>query len=290
MSYKDLLAQKLSELPKQIEILCNAYQLIADAQEREKKTIDLEKYQKRMEDGIAFLLSIDDAGVLASIERIRQPSPTLLYENKNRYLAALRDYRDTHNIVVGTTQIEDYIQVLKQVALIHTTKEPKLLKKRGLWPSKALWLTENKSCANAMDIALGLDGCVFFTHGFNLADFGESQITVANHLLDNDDVVVTSLDLFTFVLIKTGRTAPTAIPTHEWIVALSDYVQHMFAGKDFWQLKAEYILTFFASVDQFNTFAQKNFYSNQVSKAPEGEYPFLGEIKVFRSILATEIH
>ncbi len=290
MSYKDLLAQKLSELPRQVAILLNAYQRITDAQEREKKIVDLEKYKKRMEEGIAFLCSIDDQDVVACIEKIKSRSTVLLLENRNRYLAALRDYRNQHNVVISPDQISACIQALKQIHLVHTTKESELVKKHGLLPSMSLWLTESKSCANAMDIALGLDACVFLTHGFNLADFGEKQVSVDNSLLDSDTTVVTSLDLFTFVLIKTGRVAPTAIPTKEWIIALNDYARNMFAGQDFWRLKAEYILTFFVSIDEFHLFAKTNFYSNNIDKAPVGEYPFLGEVKVFRSISPAEIN
>lgn len=283
LPYQVLLTRKLHELPQQVEILLKKYQLLADYKERKEKISELTKYEKRMQAGIQFLCSINDQSVIANIEKVRNRSSSLLLENKNRYLHALSEYRQINNLVISNNQIHTCMEQLKASNLVHTTKEPEVLKQSGLVPSVSLWLTENKSCANAMDIALGLDECIFFTHGFNLANFGDSSVTVNNSWVDNENTVVTSLDLFTFVLIKTGRAAPTAIATQEWIVALNDYVKNIFAGSDFWQIKAEYILSFFSTIDEFNEFAKENFYSNKINKSPVGEYPFLGEIKVFNT-------
>ena len=60
--------------------------------------------------------------------------------------------------------------------------------------------------------------------------------------------------------------------------------------KDFWRIKAKYILTFFDSISDYNTFASKNYYSNSISKAPPKEYPFLAEIKIFRAIKPGKIN
>lgn len=288
-SHKEILQKKLDELPKQIGILLDAYQSIANESDKTEKVDDLLKYKKRMEDGIHLLLELQDEAIINTIEKIRTHSPNLLRENKERYLEALRKYRKVNGIQVDSAQIKECIHLLKSAPLMHTTKQPGLVKADGIVPSAALWLTENKSCANAMDIALGLDGCVFLTHGFTLPNFGDDFVTVRNNFLDDKDTLVTSLDLFTFVLIKTGRTAPTAIATKEWISVLGDYAKNIFAGQDFWRIKAEYILTFFASIDEFNSFAKTHFYINQITKAPSGEYPFLGEIKVFKSVSPQQI-
>ena len=96
-------------------------------------------------------------------------------------------------------------------------------------------------------------------------------------------------DPFTFVLIKTGKVAPCAIQTKEWINSIEDYSKNLFQGIDFWQIKAEYVLTFFNSINEYNNFAQKHFYDNVIKKAPKNEHPFLGEIKVFQSISPKQI-
>jgi hypothetical protein len=91
------------------------------------------------------------------------------------------------------------------------------------------------------------------------------------------------------VLIKTKKVAPCAIETEEWISSLEDYSRNLFRGNDFWRIKAEYILTFFNSVKEYNIFAENYFYENKIKNAPTNEYPFLGEIKVFESIKPEQI-
>ncbi len=134
-----------------------------------------------------------------------------------------------------------------------------------------------------------MDRYVFFTHGFSLSNFSDDFILVDNKFVNNENTVVSSLDLFTFVLVKTGKNIPCSIHTEEWISSLEDYSRNLFRGCDFWRLKAEYILTFFASVNEYNCFAQNNFYANFIQKAPDNEYPFLGEIKIAQSINSQQI-
>lgn len=289
-TYNQILSKRLNDLPQQILLLKSAYARISNNSERDKKMIDLLKYEKRMREGINYLEKIEDSSVIRNIENIRSRSPILLRNNKERYLEALRRYRHENGVDLDTSWLNSYIDSLRSVPLTHTTRDSQLICKTGIIPAANLWLTANKSCANAMDIALGLDECVFFTHGFNLDDFGNNQVTVSNHIIDESVSLVSSLDLFTFVLIKTGRQAPTAIATNELLSALSDYERNIFSANDFWQIKAEYIATFFHSIEEFNSFGKSHFYSNQIKKAPLNEYPFLGEIKVFRSITQDEIN
>ncbi len=140
-----------------------------------------------------------------------------------------------------------------------------------------------------MDIILRLDKCVFLTHGFFLKNFSDFFVSINNELIDKQNTIISSLDLFTFVLIRTKKVAPCAIQTEEWVDSLEDYSKNLFQGSDFWHIKAEYILTFFNSIDEYNGFAQTHFYENFIDKAPDNEYPFYGEIKIFQSIKPQEI-
>ncbi len=124
---------------------------------------------------------------------------------------------------------------------------------------------------------------------YKLKNFSDFFVLINNNLIDKKNTIISSLDLFTFVLIKTKKVAPCSIETKEWVESLEDYSKNLFQGSDFWYIKAEYILTFFNSIDEYNDFAQKHFYENFINKAPDGEYPFLGEIKVFQSINAKQI-
>jgi hypothetical protein len=185
---------------------------------------------------------------------------------------------------ISKGEIMELITKLKKIPLIHSTKNWNEIVCCGITPASKLWMTKNKSCANAMDIALELDKYVFFTHGFVLENFSKDFVAINNDLIDSPDTLVSSLDLFTFVLIKTGKVAPCSIQTAEWIGSLEDYSKNIFAGKDFWEIKAEYILTFFKSIDKYNNFAKKHYYKNTIDKAPLNEYPFLGEVKVLGNI------
>jgi hypothetical protein len=289
MTYKNTIQKILSELPLQIAILKKEYAKIKNKEAYSHKINDLESYEQRMINGLHFLNNLKDNKIITSIENIRNCSKELTSRNKERYLSALQKYRQKHGIKITHKQVEKLISELKKIHLIHTTKNPKQIKKTGLKPASDLWLTPNKSCANAMDIILGLDKYVFLTHGFFLKNFSDSFVSIKNDLIDETNTIVSSLDLFTFVLIKTKKLAPCAIQTEEWIDSLEDYSKNLFQGNDFWRIKAEYILTFFDSIISYNGFAQQHFYGNIIDKAADNEYPFLGEIKVFHSIKPVQV-
>lgn len=289
MTYKYTIQKILNELPLQIDILKKEYAKITDKEEYEHKIDDLESYEQRMLKGLNFLNNLDDKKIINSIENIRNCPKELTNSNKERYLSALQNHRKKNEIQVTHKQIEELISELKKIHLIHTTKNPKQVKKHGIKSASDLWLTPHKSCANAMDIILGLDKCVFLTHGFFLKNFSDFFVSINNELVDNPNTIISSLDLFTFVLIKTKKVVPCAIQTEEWIDSLEDYSKNLFQGNDFWHIKAEYILTFFDSLNEYNDFAQRHFYENLINKAPDNEYPFLGEVKVFQSIKPEQI-
>ncbi len=289
MTYKDIIQKILNELPLQIDILKEEYAKITDKEKYKHKIDDLESYEQRMIDGLNFLNNLEDKKIINSIENIRNCPNELTSSNKERYLSALKSYRQKNGIKITHEQIEELIKELKKIHLIHTTKNPKQIKQNGIKPASDLWLTPYKSCANAMDIVLGLDKCVFLTHGFFLKNFSDFFVSINNELVDKTKTIISSLDLFTFVLIKTKKVAPCAIQTEEWINSLEDYSKNLFQGSDFWHIKADYILTFFNSIDEYNDFAQKHFYENFTNKAPDNEYPFLGEIKVFQPIKPQQI-
>lgn len=286
---RDTIQKILKELPLQIDILKKEYAKITNKEEYKHKIDDLESYEQRMINGLNFLNNLDDKKIINSIENIRNCPKELTNSNKERYLSALQNYRQKNGIKITHEQVEKLINELKKIHLIHTTKNPKQIKKDGIKPASDLWLTPHKSCANAMDIILGLDKCVFLTHGFFLKNFSDFFVSINNELIDKANTIVSSLDLFTFVLIKTKKVAPCAIQTEEWIDSLEDYSKNLFQGSDFWQIKAEYILTLFNSINEYNDFAQRHFYENFINKAPDNEYPFLGEIKVFQSIKPQQI-
>lgn len=289
MTYKDIIQKILNELPLQIDILKKEYAKITDKEEYKNKINDLESYEQRMIEGLNFLNNLKDKKIINSIENIRNCPKELTNSNKERYLSALQNHRQKNGIEITHRQVEELINELKKIHLIHTTKNPNQIKKHGIKPASDLWLTPNKSCANAMDIILELDKCVFLTHGFFLKNFSDFFVSINNELIDKINTIISALDLFTFVLIKTKKTVPCAIQTEEWIDSLEDYSKNLFQGSDFWHIKAEYILTFFDSIDEYNDFAQKHFYENFINKAPDNEYPFLGEIKVFQSIKPQQI-
>ncbi len=284
MTYQDTIQKTLNELPLQIQILKKEYTKITNKTEYKNKIEDLESYEKRMINGLDFLNNLKDKKIISSIESIRNCPQKLTNANKKRYLTALKNHRQKNGIKIDDNQIEQTINELKKSPLIHTTKNSEKIKKEGIKPASDLWLTSHKSCANAMDIVLGLDKCVFCTHGFYLKNFSDLFFSIDNQLIDNPNTIISSLDLFTFVLIKTKKTAPCSIETEEWMDSLEDYSKNLFQGRDFWAIKAEYVLTFFKSIDAYHLFAQENFYTNFIDKAPENEYPFLGEVKIFQAI------
>lgn len=279
MQFKELLQQKLLELPEQIWILQEVYQGMADEHERAKKLRDLVAYEKRMRKGFAFLLSLPE-DELRFIESIRLPSTDLLLENRERYLSALRHFRQSSGQVISNEQRKDCIQKLRTIPLLHTSNDVDLVRKDGILPASDLWLTPFKSCANPMDIALGLDHYVFLTHGFGLSNFPGEQVRIDPTIIDLPDTFVSTVDIFKLVLMHTGKTMPCAIETEEWLPVLDAYRKQLFTGQDFWRLKAEYILSFFSNIDEYHQFAAKHFYENFSEHAPGVELPFLGEVKV----------
>ena len=150
----------------QIDVLKKEYAKITDKEEYKHKIDDLESYEQRMIKGLNFLNNLKDKKITNSIENIRNCPKKLTDSNKKRYFSALKNYRQKNNIKISNEQIEQLINELKKIHLIHTTKNPEQIKKNGIKPASDLWLTSHKSCANAMDIILGLDKCVFLTHGF----------------------------------------------------------------------------------------------------------------------------
>ncbi|PCI25135.1 hypothetical protein COB57_02875 [Candidatus Peregrinibacteria bacterium] len=289
MTYKNTIQKTLSDLPDQINILKESYLRTDDRNMYEGKMKDLYDYEKRMKEGLIFLQNIEDPDVVESIEKIRECSRELTNKNTQRYLDSLKKHRKQQGIVVSQQDIDALILEIQKVPLIHTTKNPEALQVSGIKPAAALWMTEHKSCANAMDIVLGLDKCVFLTHGFCLDVYSNDCVMIDNSLI-NKSTIVSSLDLFTFVLNKTQKNIPCAIETEEWIDSLSEYSKHLFRGDDFWKIKAEYVLTFFLSLDEYHSFAKTHFYTNVFTKCPEGEVPFFGEIKVFQEIQSDCIH
>lgn len=289
MTYKATIQKLIKELPLQIDVLKKEYAKITDKEEYKYKIDDLESYEQRMINGLNFLNNLKDKKIINSIENIRNCPTELTNHNKERYLSALKNYRQKNDIKISNGQIEQLVSKLKKIHLVHTTKNPEQVKKEGIKPASDLWLTQHKSCANAMDIILGLNKCIFLTHGFFLKNFSDFFVMINNKLINNHSTIISSLDLFTFVLIKTKKIVPCSIQTEEWIGSLEDYSKNLFQGSDFWHIKAEYLLTFFNTIDEYDTFAQNHFYENFINKAPDNEYPFLGEIKVYQSIKPEQI-
>lgn len=289
MSFKKVIKETLTGLPFQIGILENEITKIKDKSARKKELSELRLYEKRMKKGLNILNNLKNKKIINLIDLIRKKPTSLLNENKKRYLEALKKYRQKNKIRISTLEIKKTIRELKKRPLIHTTKSPTIIRKIGISPSSELWMTHYKSCANAMDIVIGQDKCVFLTQGFHLKNFSNHYVSVDNKLINDKRTIVSTLDLFTFALIKTKKVAPCSIETKNWIGSLKDYSRNIFSGKDFLRIKAEYILSFFNSIDEYNDFASEHHYSNLISKAPENEYPFLGEIKVFQSIKPKQI-
>lgn len=287
--YRSIVKKYLDELPNQIGLLKDHYKKIFTDKTLSKKMVTLSEYESRMRDGLLFLDGLTDRKTISLIELIRKHPQSLLRRNRVRYLKSLFEYRAKIGKRITKGELGKMIDALRAISLFHTTKNPKEVRATGLLPASDLWLTEHKSCANPMDLVLGLDKPVFFTHGFHLSNFSDEFVHLDNRLIDLPSTLVSSLDLFTFVLVKTKKVAPCAIETKEWIVALEDYSRNLFLGSDFWRLKAEYILTFFDSIDEYDRFAIRHYYANTIEMAPKGEAPFLGEIKIFKKIPAKQL-
>ncbi|MBI1934722.1 hypothetical protein HYS30_03590 [Candidatus Peregrinibacteria bacterium] len=287
MELLTFLQKRLYELPEQIKILEDTYRKLSNEQ-REEKLKDLRSYEKRLHEGLTFLLN-QHSDTLEMIERVRHPSTSLLSENTERYFASLRTVRKKQGIQLSEEQIETMTRALKNTPLTHTTNNVDAVLKDGILPASTLWMMPVKSCANAMDIALGLDQYVFLTHGFGLSNFSDDFLSINNTLIELPTTLVSSVDIFKLVLIETGRQMPCAAPTHEWLPVLDEYQRQIFSGKDFWRLKAEYVLTYFKTLDEYQAFATRHFYENFRENAPDGEQPFLGEVKVLGTITGDQI-
>jgi hypothetical protein len=283
MDLLHLIERYLAELPKQLALLDKANAAVTDPQERAKREKDARSYERRMREGFQFLGQLDDA-TTATLQTVREQPAALLQENAARYSSALDSYRKRYGRALSEEQVSALMTSLQMIPLSHSTRRSAHVRENGIHPASELWMTPHKSTANPMDIILGLDRYCFLTHGFTLKNFGEEVVHVRADLIDAPTTTVSSVDLFKLVLIETGRTAPCAIETKEWLGSVPAYVTQIFSGKDFWRLKAEYVLTFFAEIDSYHAFAARHFYENHAEMAPEGEYPFLGEVKVLGRI------
>jgi hypothetical protein len=288
MSVRQILEQRLRELPLQIQILEEAYEKIADAEKQMERMQDLRSYERRMKEGLEYLLSVSPEDS-ALIEVIHSPANQLLQENRDRYLSKLAANRKKKGLHVSQEDIQELAEQLRLLPLVHSSNDIDLVRKDGILPASLLWMTPIKSCANAMDIALGLDQYVFLTQGFQLGNFSDKYLHLNPVLLEQADTLISTVDIFKLVLIRTGRSMPCAIETKEWLPVLSEYKKQIFAGKDFWQLKAEYVLTFFHSIEEYHAFAAKHFYENFAEKSSKGEQPFLGEVKVHGKVKSSSI-
>lgn len=235
----------------------------------------LESFEKKMRDGLELLLSNTDYHQL--LEMIRYPSSSLLKANKKRYLDSI--IRDKENL--NDKQINHLIEKLKKQPLMHATNRKDSVLKDGLFTAAQLWNNGVKTCANAMDIALRLHfHYVFFTHGFVLDNFNTTDfVTLSSAEIKN--AITSSVDIYKIVLVKNNLVNPGIVPTEKWLIALDDYSKQLFSGEDFFELKATYIYAYFdGDIDEYIKFAKQHFYNNDLERAPFGEYPFLGEIKI----------
>ncbi len=234
-----LLQNRLKELPNQIRLLESTYGAISDSTIRSEKLRDLALYKKRMEDGIIYLLSLDDVNQ-RRMQDIYSPSRALISENYDRYSRALTKERLATGIVYDEQKIAALLRKLRKIPLLHASNSTDVLRNEGILPANALWLTPTKTTANAMDIALGLDHYVFFTHGFILSNFSSDWIKADTALLERDSTLVSAVDIFKLVLMRTKQTIPCDVETAKWVPVLSEYARNIFHGKDFLRLKASY--------------------------------------------------
>lgn len=274
-----VLQRYLEQLPEQIELLRTHAESLLDADDRVRFLDDLASYENRMRSGLQMLLHVDDE-TMNTMQIIREPSPRFLLDNAVRYLEALRGVRAKNGLVVSEEESHAMEECLRSIPLIHATRFPENLREHGIHPASDLWMTSRKSSANAMDIALGLDEFVFCTHGFHLSNFADSFVTVSPELTDSSSSLCSAVDIFKLVLMRTGKMIPCSIETEEWLPVLPVYSRQLFRGDDFWRLKAEYVLTYFSSLDDYHSFAASQFYANAAERMPDGELPFLGEVKL----------
>lgn len=250
-------------------------------EERSAKLSFLDSFENEMRTGLIMLLEKTECHHI--LESIRNPSQALLKKNKVRYLRAIEEDKGKVDMV----RLEALRGKLAQIPLVHATKHKSALLKDGIFTAAELWRRGMKTCANAMDLALGLHfHYVFFTHGFVLENFSEDVVSISTLHLQN--AIVSSVDIYKMVLLKNNLESKDIIPTVKWLVALEDYARNLFAGEDFLEIKAAYIFAYFdGDIERYIDFARAHFYSPDRTSAPPNEYPFLGEVKVPGNISAS---
>jgi hypothetical protein len=273
----------LNDLFDYVQQLNKVFESLSEKKATQKNLHFLKSFEIKMRTGLELIL--ENKKYFEILEKIRNPKDKMLKENKKRYLDAISEDRGHFD----EKQILEIKNKLKTIPLFHATKEKVLLKKSGIFTPASLWNNRIKTSANAMDIALGLHfHYVFFTHGFILENFSSNYVTIDNSALNN--AIVSSVDVFKIVLVKNNLENKGIIPTEKWFSALEDYFRQLFSGEDFFEIKTSYILAYFnGDIELYNEFARSNFYSNDLLNAPPGEYPFLGEIKVFGNVSAEQI-
>ena len=281
-SLKQELNFYLEDLFQYVQDLRKTYELLSE-REAAQKLAFLKSFETKMRAGLQLILEKWEYFVI--LEKIRNPEDHLLKENKKRYLEAIiKDKGELDQGLLGELEVK-----LRKIPLIHATKNKELLQKNGVLTAANLWRNRIKTCANAMDIALGLHfHYVFFTHGLVLKNFSQDYVSINNDAINTS--IVSSVDVYKIVLIKNNLDGKGIVPTEKWFVALEDYAKQLFRGEDFFELKAAYILAYFkGEINAYDEFARQHFYSNDLLNAPPGEYPFLGEIKIFGNISTDQI-
>ena len=238
----------------------------------------IDSFEKNMRNGLLLIQGKEGCHDLLNV--IRSPDEELLKRNKYRYLNAIKRHKGEPNL----KNLKYLIEELNTLPLFHATKNKDLLLKNGILTARSLWENRIKTCANAMDIAIGLHFYyTFFTHGFVLKNFSREWVSISDKHLK--DAIISSVDIYKIVLIKNNLENKGIIPTEKWLIAIDDYLKQLFKGMDFIELKANYILAYFdGNINKYNRYVKENFYSKDLSLAPPGEYPFFGEIKVLGDI------
>ena len=272
----------LEDLARYVQVLKKSYESLPE-NEAASKLKFLNSFEIKMRAGLELILEKEE--YFPILEKIRNPEKQLLKENKERYLAAI--VKDKGLLDYGL--MKDLEDKLRKIPLVHATKDKDLLLKNGIFTAANLWKNGIKTCANAMDIALGLHFYyVFFTHGLILKNHSCDFVSVDNVIID--EAIVSSVDVYKIVLIKNNLDGKGIVPTEKWFVALEDYEKQLFAGEDFFELKSAYILAYFnGDIEMYNEFVRKHYYSNDLLNSPMDEYPFLGEIKIYGDVLADKI-
>ena len=272
----------LEDLLPYVQDLRKSYKALP-VEEAGPKLKFLDSFEIKMRAGLQLISEREE--YFQIMEKIRNPSVQLLKSNKKRYLEAI--VQDKGQLDHGL--LKEIEAKLQETPLIHATKNKELIQKNGILTAANLWKCRIKTCANAMDLALGIHfHYVFFTQGLVLENFSQDFVSIDNEAINK--AIVSSVDVYKIVLIKNNLDGKGIVPTEKWFVSLEDYAKQLFAGKDFFELKAAYILAYFdGDITAYDEFARQHFYSNDLLNAPPGEYPFLGEIKIFGNISADRI-